>query len=179
MKYSEIPAEVKHFYQYPATVEQIEEYTEKVKNKQVICNLPPPCSNCNETADSFKPHETRDRQFYVVVDNMVNVVSGLLIRWECPKCGKTFTDYPDFILPYKCYTLQTIIEYTKMYVEDDTTTYRKIIQQNSVGYPDSENQMEYSTIHKWISTIGSFTDIIKKLRTSFFRLNLIQPYVKK
>ncbi len=159
--YTETSTDIKHFYQHPTTIDQINEYTKRVRTGQVRCNLPA-CPRCEETSNSFKRHEARQRHFYAIVEQMIRKVSGLLIRWKCPDCGKTFTDYPGFALPFKRYILSVVMEYSSQYTENDQTSYRKVIQSSSAGYPDSECQLEHSTIYRWMSTLGSFTQIIRK-----------------
>jgi len=159
--YPKISVDIKHFYHHPTTIDQINEYTQKVRAGQVRCHLPP-CPHCEVTSDFFKRHEARQRYFYAIVEQMVRKILGLLIRWKCPDCGKTFTDYPDFALPFKRYILSAVMEYSSQYTENDQTTYRKVIQSNSAGYPKSETQLDHSTIHRWISTLGSLIHIIGK-----------------
>lgn len=133
----------------------------KVLNNLVSCNLPP-CPRCEAAPSDFKRHELRKRQFYVIVEQFVKVVFGLLIRWKCPCCKKTFTDYPDFAVPYKRYTIPTILAFSCRYTEYDQISYRQITRETPIGYPGCESQMEYSTVHRWIKSIGSYSDIIRK-----------------
>ncbi len=159
--YIEASADSKHFYLHPTTIDQINEYTQRVRTGQVRCNLPP-CPHCEKTSNFFTRHEARQRYFYAIVEQMVRKILGLLIRWKCPGCGKTFTDYPGFALPFKRYILSAIMKYSSQYTENDQTTYRKIIQNNPSGYPESECQLDHSTIHRWLGTLGSFTQTIRK-----------------
>jgi len=160
LNYTEDTHNIKHFDGDSATSEQIEEYTEKVRNNQVKCPLPP-CERCNTEANEFNRHEARQRQFYVIVDDMVKVIIGLLIRWKCPGCNKTFTGYPDFAVPYKRYTVPTIKKYCSLYTENHQDSYREIIIKNIIGYPDSDHQLSHTTIHRWITTFGNYSKIIR------------------
>jgi len=146
---------------FPAStaVEQIEEYTDKVVKGLVVCILPP-CSGCNLKCAWFKRHEARRRIFYVVVDQIVHTVFGLLVRWKCPACGKTFTQYPDFALPYKRYTLPTILDFSSRYTESPTMTYRKTVRSAQLGYKGSERQLEHSTVHRWLTGLGGLTKTV-------------------
>ena len=136
-----------------ATVEQINEYTRMVVKGLVACILPA-CPGCGLEPHQFKRHDTRRRNFHVVVEQIVHVVVGLLIRWKCPGCGKTFTQYPDFALPYKRYTLPTIMDFCSKYTEDDGATYRKVVRGVQPGYSDSETQLEHSTVHRWLTCLS-------------------------
>ncbi len=159
--YPQTGAKIKHFYHHSTAIDQINEYTEKVRKGQIRCNLPP-CIHCEMASNHFKRHEARQRHFYAIVEHIVRKVIGLLIRWKCPGCNKTFTDYPGFALPFKRYILSVITEYSSQYTENDQATYREVIRSNPVGYPDSECQLEHSMIHRWVSTLGSYTQIIRK-----------------
>jgi transposase-like protein len=167
MIYNESTVSSKHILQPLATVSQIENYTEKVRRGQNPCGLPP-CSRCQVKSDDFSRHEKRRRKFFVSVEQIVQVVIGMLCRWKCPGCGKTFTDYPEFALPYKRYTLPTIMSFTHRYVNDEPMTYRKLVKEEALGYENSatgdinERQLAHSTIFRWITTLGSFPKIIRK-----------------
>ena len=86
--------------------------------------------------------------------------------WKCPGCGKCFTGYPPFALPYKRYTLPTICYFTQRYVENDSISYRKLTQQAQIGSLQicnpQEWQFHHTTIHRWISTLGRFNTITRK-----------------
>ena len=88
-----------------------------------------------------------------------------LVRFACPGCGKTFSFYPDFAIPYKHYTRPTITGFSAGYVESDDTTYQQavMIDRSAPGYPQSDLSAEAatsapSTIHRWITTLSRFTD---------------------
>ena len=159
--YTEKPRSRKTQVPASATVEQINEYTDKVVKGRVACLLPP-CPGCDLESRWFKRHEARRRKFHLVVDQMVHVVSGLLIRWKCPACGRTFTQYPDFARPYKRYTLPAIMDLCSRYTEDEGATYRKVVRSAQPGYRDSEMQLEHSTVHRWLTYLS-------RLRTTLAR----------
>ncbi len=162
MTYTKFIAKYKSLLQ-SAAVEQIQRHTEQVRQGIAACCLPP-CPCCGITPDLFKHHENRKRKFYIVVKQMVKTVVGLLSRWKCPGCRKTATDYPDFALPYKRYTLPTIQAFSRIYVQDSSASYRRLVDSCPLTYemkPDSDTErepmMEHSTIHRWISTLGSYS----------------------
>jgi len=161
MDYTESRVDCKHPCKHTATVEQIENHTEKVRKGEVVCNLPP-CPVCESEPQWFKRHEKRGRQFYVIVDQIVKTVLGLLMRWKCPGCDKTFTAYPDFALPYKRYTLPTIMAYCGGYTENDRATYRDLVQKSPLGYRDDEKQLDHTTVFRWTGTLGGFAGILAK-----------------
>jgi hypothetical protein len=53
---------------------------------------------------------------------LVKAVFCTLVRFRCTDCGKTITSYPDFAIPHKHYTRQTIESFSRAYVENDQKT---------------------------------------------------------
>jgi hypothetical protein len=150
-----------------ATVEQIQGHTNLVRQGLDPCILPP-CPRCGVTPNFFKRHEKRRRIFYIIVELIVTKVLGLLSRWKCPGCNKTATSYPGFALPYKRFTLPTIQSLSLSYVEDPFASYRKLLAECPLVYeipPESDSNreptMEHSTIHRWISTMGSYGHLVQ------------------
>lgn len=160
MDYTGIFIDNKKNERLSASIEEIEAYNNRVRRNLISCNLNN-CPCCAVAPEEFKRHEARERQFYVIVEQVIKVVIGLLLRWKCPGCGKTFTGYPEFALPYKRYTVSTILKFSAFYTEDEQISYREVNKKMPVAYPDSEIQMGHSTIHRWITDIGNSTEIIR------------------
>lgn len=53
------------------------------------------CAVCEE-GEVFAPHELRSRWLRYLVGNQVECVRVWLARWKCCRCGRSFTDHPDF-----------------------------------------------------------------------------------
>ncbi len=106
----------------------IDGHSERIKKCTVTCATTV-CCHCGLNAASGQPpfvfHGTRPRRFLVLVGSYVRKVLALLARWRCPRCRKTFTDYPPFACPYKAYTLPQITERAAKYVNSTATSYRK------------------------------------------------------
>jgi len=68
------------------------------------------CPYCGmeSNADHFRQHAYRLRIFYVIFKGLVYKINAALPRWKCLLCSKTFTEYPNYILPRKRYTLPQI-----------------------------------------------------------------------
>ena len=160
MDYKGIFIDKKKTEQLSTSIEEIEAHTNKVRRNLISCNLNN-CPCCAVAPGEFKKHEARERQFYVIVEQVIQVIIGLLIRWKCPGCGKTFTEYPEFALPYKRYTVPTILKFSAFYTEDEKISYREVNKKMPVAYPDSEMQMGHTSIHRWITDIGNSTEIIR------------------
>lgn len=118
----------------------------------------PPCLRCYMQSVFFKLHGYRERQFLILVKMMVVKVFCSLVRFACPGCGKTFTYYPDFAIPYKQYTRQTVEEFSANYTENDEMTYEKavMVDHDAPGYENGGSTLSPSTIHRWITTLGGY-----------------------
>jgi len=153
--------------------EKIKQYNQQVADHMITC-LIGPCSRCNNTPDHFRRHELRKRQFRVIADEIVHFVLGLLIRWKCPGCNKSFTQYPDFALPYKRYILPDMMRYAERYLEDEQMSYSRLVIKWVAGYerhPGDESQLWPSTIHRWISTIGGLRRVYAKAQEVIHQKN--------
>ncbi len=138
------------------TIKDIKAYQEKVeKNKITPIDLPP-CPRCSFESLSFKIHAYRERRFLVIVKMLVKAIFCTLVRFRCPNCGKTITNYPDFAIPHKHYTRQTIESFSRSYVDDDHKTYDDAVMTDE-GMPerqDTGRSLSPSTIHRWITTLA-------------------------
>lgn len=104
----------------------------------------------------------------MIVEQTVVPVNGMLMRWKCPGCKKTATAYPDFALPYKRYTLPTLMAFSQAYVNEPTHSYRRLVDGCPLPHqvePGSktghEPMMEHSTIHRWITTLGGYSRVVQ------------------
>ena len=138
------------------TIEDIKSYQEKVNNDEITPFNLPECSRCHSDSQSFKFHAYRERRFLIIIKMLVEAVFCSLVRFRCSKCGKTFTSYPDFVIPYKHYTRKTIESFSKSYVEDDQKTYKSAVTIDN-GVPEYKGtglELAPSTIHRWITTLA-------------------------
>ncbi len=147
-----------------ATPENIKAYQEKLEKNKIKPDNLSPCSQCHVESTFFKEHAYRERKFLVIVDMLVETVLSALIRFRCPGCGKTFTYYPDFALPYKRYTRQTVTHFSRSYVQNPDATYQKatMVDGSLPGYPDSEQTLAPSTIHRFITNLSRLTTSAQK-----------------
>lgn len=134
------------------------------------------CCHCGldavDARNRFARHGIRARRFLVLVGSYVVKVTALLARWRCPRCRRTFTDYPSFACPYKGYTLPQIADRATRYVSDPSTSYRKGVCTNNVpifyaeGRSDESVQdptsdlvpnlatVAHTSLFRWISALG-------------------------
>ncbi len=140
-----------------ATMEDIKAYQEKVENNKITSEDLPPCLRCHLKSTQFKIHAYRERRFLIIVDLLVQAVLSALVRFKCTGCGKTFTYYPDFAIPHKHYTRQTVESFSGSYIEDDQMTYQDavVIDTAVPECQDSGRPLSPSTIHRWISTLAA------------------------
>ena len=143
-----------------ATIEAIKAHQLKVEKDKITPENLPPCPRCSVDSDFFKIHAYRERRFLIIIEMLIKAAFCTLIRFRCPGCGKTFTDYPDFAIPHKHYTRQSVMGFSANYLESDDTTYQQavMVDNSTPGYPQSDSTLASSTIHRWITTLGRFTN---------------------
>ncbi len=139
-----------------ATIEDIKSYQKKVDKDEITPFNLPECSRCHSDSQSFKFHAYRERRFLIIIKMIVEAVFCALVRFRCSRCGKTFTSYPDFAMPYKHYTRKTIESFSKSYVEDDQKTYKSAvtIDNGTPEYQETGQELTPSTIYRWITTLA-------------------------
>ena len=147
-----------------ATLEAIKAYQQQLEKNRIKPDNLPPCSRCLVKSTFFKEHAYRERKFLVIVDLLVKTVLSALLRFKCPGCGKTFTYYPDFALPHKHYTRQTLTHFSRAYVQNPEATYHKAAMVHGIlpGYPDDQQTLAPSTIHRFISSLSRLTTSSQK-----------------
>ncbi len=153
------------------TLENIKAYQAEVDKNKITPDKLGPCIRCNLESRFFKFHAHRERKFLVLVLMMVTTAVCALVRFKCPNCGKTFTNYPAFAIPYKQYVLPVIEEFSGAYVESDQMTYRKavMVDHEVPGYPDGDRTLSPSTIHRWITTLGGFSKTCQKAKSQLLQ----------
>ena len=151
-----------------ATLEDIKAHQQRVEKNKITPDNLPPCPRCSVESAFFKIHAYRERRFLIIIEMLINAVYCSLVRFGCPGCGKTFTHYPDFAIPHKHYTRQTIESFSRAYVEDDQKTYQDAVMIDDV-VPErlvSGQALAPSSIHRWICTIAELIrtneDALKK-----------------
>ena len=142
-----------------ATLEAIKAHQRKVEKDKITPDNLPSCPRCSVESQFFKIHAYRERRFLIIIEMLIKAAYCSLVRFRCPGCGKTFTDYPDFAIPHKHYTRLSITGFSASYVESENMTYQKAVMVDSSvpGYPQNDATLAPSTIHRWITTLGSFT----------------------
>jgi len=142
-----------------ATLEDIKAYQQKVEKNKITPDNLPPCPRCRVESEFFKIHAYRERRFLIIIEMLVQAVYCSLLRFKCPGCKKTFTNYPDFAIPHKHFTRPSITGFSASYLESDDMTYQQAVRiDGSVpGYPQNDATLAPSTIHRWITTLGRLT----------------------
>ncbi len=148
-----------------ATIDDIKAYLEKVEKNEITPEALPACAVCGLDARHFKLHAFRERRFLIIVDMQVQPQQAPLVRFRCPGCNKTVCFYPDFALPHKHYTRQSIMALAGRYVASDTATYQQAVwideQQSEPGYASGES-LAPSTIHRWITSLSALANTTRK-----------------
>lgn len=142
--------------------EKIKQHTEKIKAKQY--DMPRGlCPKCCEEPGYFRLHESRPRYFLFVVESLVKKVESLLLRWKCKLCKATFSEYPDFALPYKRYVSDDIVRLAGQYFERQGETYRRLAADQTdknrmlltAHEQAQDSSLAHSTPWNWMKLIGS------------------------
>ncbi|MEX1347889.1 MAG: DUF6431 domain-containing protein [Desulfobacterales bacterium] len=147
-----------------ATLEDVKAYQLKVEKDKITPHNLPPCPRCRVDSSFFKIHAYRERRFLIIIEMLIKAAYCSLVRFICPGCGKTFTDYPDFAIPHKHYTRPSITGFSASYLESDDTTYPQavMVDNSTPGYPQNDATLAPSTIHRWITTLSRFTQTCRK-----------------
>ena len=141
-----------------ATLEDIKAYQHKVEKDKITPHNLPPCPRCRVDSSFFKTHAYRERRFLIIIEMLVQAAYCSLVRFKCPGCGKTFTNYPDFAIPHKHYTQPSIMGFSASYLNCEHITYRQAVMVGGSvpGYPQNDATLAPSTIHRWITTLARF-----------------------
>ena len=140
-----------------ATYEQIKAYQNQVEKNKITPHGLGPCPRCHLESIFFKLHAYRERRFLVIVNMFVKAVFCTLVRFRCADCGKTITSYPDFAIPHKHYTRQTIEGLSRAYVENDQKSYQDaVVIDDAVPERQISGQvLAPSSVHRWIGTLAA------------------------
>lgn len=172
-----IPEVTKNSADGHALIRLIEDHSQNVRSRTVTCTATI-CRHCGfngagDPDNSFTLHGNRPRRFLVLVGLYVRKVVGLLARWRCPHCRRTFTDYPWFACPYKAYTLPQMTERAAEYVNDTAVSYRKGVcsanlpifhadcppakstHQRQSDTEPSLATMAHTSLFRWVTTLGT------------------------
>lgn len=147
------------------------------------------CVKCGGSPKSFKRHDSWSRSFRCVIENLVYIFSGCLVRHKCPLCHKTFTILPSFAAPYKRYITNTIVEKSENYLQDPILSTEKAVLNKgmSIGYENNDQLLANSTVWRWTEFLGSQELLLpdalsliaqKEPQNNFFRENTPVPFLK-
>ncbi len=160
------------------TLTEVQSYRNDVLQHKIACILPP-CPTCHTMPDAFQRHEARAREFYVLIDQLIQEVPCLVIRWRCPGCKKTFTQQPPFAYPHKRYVLETILDLAGCYLEEDASTYRNVVLQDNMpifhASPDdntiNDKSLAHTTLYRWITSLGGLKEILRSAQDLILQEN--------
>lgn len=166
-------------YMVAPVPEEIQRHTDSVLSRNDACPVTD-CPVCHQRPAGFSRHDVRRRSLLCVTEGIVRRLVTFLVRWLCPLCNHTFTVYPRFMLRYKRYVADTVLDKSTAYVEDRAPTYRGTIKEGPLpvaydatpGSLDDGRQLAPSTLHRWLSTLGGLREI---LRNAFAALKAACP----
>lgn len=153
-----------------ATIEEIKAYQDCLEKNKIEPDTLPACPICNSESKFFKLHAYRERLFLIIVKMIIESVSCSLARFACPGCGKTFTFYPDFAIPNKHYTRQTIMGLSEKHVTSEESTLSSVVGEEEENgavpeYPGGKKSLSPSTVHRWIGSLGRLKEITHRALT--------------
>ena len=97
---------------------------------------------------------------------LVEIVESWRVRFRCLTCENVFTEYPPFTLPHKRFVKQDVLAKADKYLATDRATYRATIWERHVPLSYAEDhegrQFSHSTVWRWLSWLGSLTDLLQK-----------------
>jgi hypothetical protein len=138
--------------------QQIKLHEEQVLQRASVCYRKT-CPRCCGRAP-FVRHDIRRRTFRCVQDGEIQTFRSWLVRWQCPSCNRTFTDYPPFALPYKRFVKSTILSASAEYVGEEGSTYRAVALPGGARIDDhSKGQntasFSHSTLWRWLTWLAA------------------------
>ena len=80
--------------QLMTTEQEIKDHTQEIEAGRQPCHAET-CPHC-AAQETFHLHQRRRRSFRLVVEQCVRVFRSWVLRFKCPSCHRTFTDYPPF-----------------------------------------------------------------------------------
>ncbi len=140
---------------------------------------PEVCRYCGAPSERLVSNGKRPRWYYPTQGNLVMPQRGSIQTWKCRACGRSFTQYPDFAVPFKRYTRQTIERICAKYIHEERSTYRSIVCEDRapVAYPEDDSfasrrpsaeddddmgaeapALAHTTPYRWVTTIAANPD---------------------
>lgn len=175
-----------------ALIDMITKYSAAVRQQSRECRTST-CPHCGFAAADdrrFKLHARRDRIFFVIIGAYVRALQVCLPRWRCPACHKTFTEYPNFALPYRRYLSPQIRQCAWNYMTQADVDYRKVVCQSNLpifhgddfgSAPDAATEesdntraLAHTSPFRWITCLACETDDTPRNLTSDFELSRIK-----
>ncbi len=163
-----------------ATLADIKAHQLRIEKGKIRPDHLPPCPRCSVESEFFKIHAYRERRFLIIIEMLIKAAYCSLLRFICPGCGKTFTHYPDFAIPHKHYTRPTITGFSASFVESDDMTYQQavMVDHSAPGYPQNDATLAPSTIHRWITTLGGFTQTCRTALILLLQENPVSSFCR-
>ncbi len=119
------------------------------------------CSHCRTRSRKYRFCGRRRRALLVVDKCWVRQVTTFLAHWQCMRCGRAFTDYPDFAVPYRRYAGPTILRLCRRYMTDKDMSYTEAVKYNHMaiayegnGLEIDERQLSPGTLRDWVENFS-------------------------
>lgn len=133
---------------------------------------------------SFAKHDCARRKFRLRVydptldETLVVIVESWRVRFRCRHCRKIFTEYPPFALPHKRFVKQDVLAKALKYLSAEKTpkcraTYQEVVWEGRgpLSYAEDQEGCQFrpSTVWRWLSWLGSLTDLREQATQLIFQ----------
>lgn len=129
------------------------------------------CPYCGASPLRFLRDGTRGIVSRTVEHGIVSKTPGSVLRWKCPACRRSFTEYPDSRVPGQRFSRECIYTLSERYLKDHTMTYRRTVCEDGIpiAYPETDQGnsgdgdedyadtpiLAHTTIYRWITALGA------------------------
>lgn len=128
----------------------------------------PYCHHAGNSTAEFRRHAVRVRLVLIIVHRSVLRLPLRLLRWRCPRCKRTFTEYPTFLVPRKQYASPELRKQMTLYRFGKSGGLRRVVRvlgmpifhSGSARYgmrpgphpPMSVHVLAHTTLYRWLKS---------------------------
>jgi len=126
------------------------------------------CVPAVKKSSDFARHDVSPRQFRIRERDLICVIDSWRVRFRCRDCGKVFTEYPPFALPYKRFAKPVIIAQAKHYLGNDYSLRQSVRGTHTpLAYDGPQGQqgqqLSRSTVWKWLTWLGGLKETLRRV----------------
>ena len=146
--------------------QEIKDYNQSVLELSFECRRET-CPGCEIKAD-FAWHDATSRKFRIREHDLICVIDSWRVRFRCRDCGKAFTEFPPFAVPYKRFAKPVIVAQAKHYLLSDLSLRQSIRGiYTPLAYDGPQGlegqQLSRSTVWKWLTWLGGLKETLQRV----------------